>query len=129
MGERLKDKVILLTGAAGCLGRDIALRFVQQGAKLAVCDRRGDELEETVKICREAGGKVISDVFDLTNEEDLDAWIKKAGNEWGGIDGLVNASAPDYPIKPFLELTDDDILNSWEGGLVVVWNTMQKTKY
>ena len=45
--NRLEGKVVIITGASGGLGKQMALRFAQEGAKLAICARREKKLQET----------------------------------------------------------------------------------
>ncbi|MHA1732344.1 MAG: SDR family NAD(P)-dependent oxidoreductase [Promethearchaeota archaeon] len=51
--QRLKDRVIVISGASGGFGRAMALRFSREGAHLVLCDVNGEELEKTVKLARE----------------------------------------------------------------------------
>ena len=45
--NRLEGKDVIITGASGGLGKQMALRFAQEGAKLAICARREKKLQET----------------------------------------------------------------------------------
>ena len=57
---RLEDKVIIVTGAAGGLGRQYAIRFAKEGAKLTVADIQ--DTTQTAELCRAEGADVLSPV-------------------------------------------------------------------
>ena len=48
---RLDGKVIIITGASGGLGKQTAIRFAEEGAKLAICARTEEKLEVTKELC------------------------------------------------------------------------------
>ena len=58
--NRLEGKVVIITGASGGLGKQMALRFAQEGAKLAICARREKKLQETKDLCQQAGAQVLA---------------------------------------------------------------------
>lgn len=84
---RLKDRRILITGAASGIGKATAELFAREGAKLALLDRDEAGLKPIA-----ASTKGIVCVGDLTNEAGLKAAIDKAGEALGGLDGLVNSA-------------------------------------
>jgi NAD(P)-dependent dehydrogenase (short-subunit alcohol dehydrogenase family) len=57
---RLKDKVCLITGTGGSIGRAAALRFAQEGAFIVGCDTTVKSAQETVDAVRAASGKMTS---------------------------------------------------------------------
>ena len=57
---RLAGKTALITGTAGGQGRAAALLFAREGARIAGCDLRAGDADETVRLVREAGGEMIS---------------------------------------------------------------------
>lgn len=84
----LKDKVVIVTGGAGGLGRMYATAFAKEGAKLVVCDIL--DCSETAKEIESSGGEVLSLITDATNEESTAEMASKAFERFGGIDVLVN---------------------------------------
>ncbi|WP_337185750.1 SDR family oxidoreductase [Phenylobacterium sp.] len=78
----LKDKVVVVTGAASGIGRAMAVKFAQAGAKAVVCaDRDLPGAEETARMC---GGRAIR--TDVSNEADIQALIETTEAEVGPID-------------------------------------------
>ena len=90
----LKGKKAIVTGATRGIGRAIAETFAREGADVAICARKADEVAETVKALQANGGKVFGGVADIGDSDGFKKWIVEAGEKLGGIDMLVsNASA------------------------------------
>ena len=88
--NRLEGKVVIITGASGGLGKQMALRFAQEGAKLAICARREKKLQETKDLCQQAGAQVLAMVADVSHHDELKAFVEKTAETLGTIDVLVN---------------------------------------
>ena len=74
--NRLEGKVVIITGASGGLGKQMALRFAQEGAKLAICARREKKLQETKDLCQQAGAQVLAMVADVSHHDELKAFVE-----------------------------------------------------
>ncbi|EGP53975.1 glucose 1-dehydrogenase [Pseudorhizobium flavum] len=98
----LKERVVLVTGAAGGIGRAICNRFVEEGVKLVAADLNDASLCEFVGELRGRGGDVLPLAFDITSYEDVVSAIGKAVDHFGKIDILVNNAGWDIA-KPFLD--------------------------
>lgn len=103
---RFKDKVVLVTGAARGIGREIALSFAKEGAHLVVFDIL-DELFEVAKEIERLGVKVLACKGDASSKKDVEACIGRAIEVFGKIDVLVN-NVGIYPFKPFLEMSEEE---------------------
>ncbi len=88
MSKLLQDKVALVTGAAGGIGRAAAIAFAQEGAKVAVCDVA--EGEETVELIREAGGDAKFFRADVTRADDVARMIHGTVAAFGRLDCAFN---------------------------------------
>jgi len=86
----LTDRTALVTGAARGIGRATALALARFGADVAVCDRLGDELAETVADITSLGRLAPSAVLDVRDTPEVDAWIAELGSQWSHLDVLVN---------------------------------------
>ena len=60
----LKDKVAMITGGGGVIGRTMALEFARQGASLVICDINGEDAKDVANQVREIGGKVLANSND-----------------------------------------------------------------
>jgi 3-oxoacyl-[acyl-carrier protein] reductase len=86
----LKDKVVLVTGAAAGIGRATALRFAEEGARVAgwdVSDKAFAELEREI-LAR--GGKALLSVVNVTDTKAVEAGVTAIVKHWGRLDVLVN---------------------------------------
>ena len=84
----LKDKVVIITGAAGGIGKATALRFAEEGANIVVADFADGA--ETVKAVEDKGTKAIYVKVDVTNEADAKAMVAKAVETFGKVDVMIN---------------------------------------
>jgi NAD(P)-dependent dehydrogenase (short-subunit alcohol dehydrogenase family) len=85
----LKDKIAVITGIGPGLGREIALQFSGNGAKLAIGARSADTLNRVAAEIRDSGGEVITIPTDLTSRESCHAIVEAAIDRFGGVDILV----------------------------------------
>lgn len=87
MSGMLKDKVAIVTGGTSGLGRRIAEKFAEQGAKIAIIGTNAERGEEVRLVCGEASAFYKTDVSNLN---DVKAVIKQILEHFGKIDILVN---------------------------------------
>jgi NAD(P)-dependent dehydrogenase (short-subunit alcohol dehydrogenase family) len=103
---RLTGKVTIITGAAGGIGRESALRFAREGASVVAVDLPGAMLDDTVQLVTAAGGRCIAAAADVTDEAQVREYVAAAVAEFGGVDALLNNAGIEGPIAP---LTDTDV--------------------
>ncbi|MBN1190187.1 MAG: 3-oxoacyl-ACP reductase FabG [Dehalococcoidales bacterium] len=109
---RLKDKVAIITGSARGLGKEFALRFVKEGAKVVVCDIL--DCEPVAAEIRAMGGEVLALKTDVTSEKDTAEMVRKTVEKFGRVDILVNNAAiygeieKRHFVRPFDEIEVDD---------------------
>ncbi|KAJ5475811.1 Short-chain dehydrogenase/reductase SDR [Penicillium sp. IBT 31633x] len=97
MSPRLLNKVCLITGTGGSMGRAAALKFAHEGAKIIGCDINTENEAATVKAVREQGGEMISmSPCDLTKRENCEQLVNLAIKTHGRIDALYNNAAMAY---------------------------------
>ncbi len=87
---RLKDKVVILTGASSGMGRAGALRFAEEGAKVVAVARRKERLEELVEAAKDLSGEIYAIQGDVSCDEDINRVIEETMERFGRIDVLVN---------------------------------------
>ena len=94
MAKRLKNKVCIITGTGGSMGRAAAQRFAEEGAIVIGCDINVAAGQETVELVKATGGSMISlHPADLTKMEDCKKLVELAIQEYGRIDVLFNNAA------------------------------------
>ena len=103
---RLKDKVAIVTGTAGYIGRAFATRLGQEGAKVVVCDVR--DSSETAEAVRATGAEVLPLQVDVTSEESTKEMARKTAERFGRIDCLLNNAGiirgPGMDARPITEV-------------------------
>lgn len=94
MELELADKVVLITGASGGLGRELALAYGKHRACVVVHYHRNPEAAEVVAQSVEAvGGEAMTVCADLADRASLEAMVNEVKKEWGGVDVLVNSAS------------------------------------
>jgi 3-hydroxybutyrate dehydrogenase len=87
---RLKDKVAVITGAASGIGKEIAIAFAREGAKVVIADLNQKAADATAKELDPAGGRALGVAMDVANEDQVNAGIDKAITTFGALDVLVS---------------------------------------
>jgi NAD(P)-dependent dehydrogenase (short-subunit alcohol dehydrogenase family) len=87
---KLKDKAVLITGAGSGLGREMALLFAREGARIGVNDVRPESAQNVTTEVTRAGGKAIALVADVSNSAAVKRIFEEFLAAFGTIDVLVN---------------------------------------
>ncbi len=121
---KMEGKVAVITGCSIGLGKQIAKRFVAEGAKISICARNETRLEETAKECKALGGEVFYRKTDLCVKEDMEQFVSETVDHFGTIDILVNNAISICPPHPFLEHTEEELLLTMQSGFLATWRMM-----
>ena len=105
----LDEKIVLVTGATGALGRRLIQAFADEGARLALVSRTFRELYEMENELVERGRKAVSFPCDVRYEDEVIRLVHRVINRHGRIDCLINAASAvgprqaivDYPLDPW----------------------------
>lgn len=125
----LKDKTVIVTGAAGGIGRAIAEEAGQAGARLALVDVDGPRLDETVTAIRAAGSDVVPWVVDMTDRVRWQATIDDIATHFGGVDVMVN-NAMWVKYEPMTDVREDTYRRQMAIGLdAVFWGIQAVTPH
>ena len=107
---RLKDRVAVITGGASGMGKASVLRFLEEGAKVVIADFNGASGAETLAeaAARGHGARVRFVKTDVAREPDVEAMIRCAVNEFGGLDVIFNNAGVGGAIGPLTETSVED---------------------
>ena len=104
---KFKDRTVLVTGAGRGIGRSIATRFAEEGARVALVARTRTQIEECGSRITAGGGKSLAICADVTQPGAADDAVARTERELGPIDILVN-NAGIFIWRPFLKLAPED---------------------
>ncbi|HEX8890598.1 MAG TPA: SDR family oxidoreductase [Pyrinomonadaceae bacterium] len=113
MSRRLQDKVAVVTGGAGGIGRATAALFVEEGARIVIADIDERAGTQTVSQIKAEGGEATFVLADVSSEEDARRVCEKALDAFGKLDVLVNNAAA-FVLKGL-----DATVAEWEHSLSV----------
>ncbi len=138
-----KDKVAIVTGAGGGLGREYALELARRGAKVVVNDLGGsrdgtghsDAALKVVEEIERAGGEAISNGSSVTEFDQMEKMVADAKQKWGGVHVLIN-NAGVLRDKTFAKMSPEDFefvvkvhLTGSAFATKAVWETMREQAY
>ena len=105
--DEFKDKVIVITGASGGVGRATAWAFARQGAKIALLARSSEQLEGTRKEVEQLGGEALPIECDVADAAQVESAAEKTEKVFGPIDVWVN-NAMNSVFAPFKEIKPEE---------------------
>ena len=88
--QRLEGKRAVVTGAGSGIGRAIAMRLADEGARVVLADVDEGAAEAVAGEIGEAGGEALAQKTDVTRAADVEALVARAVDAWGGLDVMVN---------------------------------------
>jgi NAD(P)-dependent dehydrogenase (short-subunit alcohol dehydrogenase family) len=111
MDLKLKDKVALVTGTGSQIGygKGIALTLAQEGCDIISADKDLDGAKKTADEIIKMGRKAMAIKVDVTDTKDVEKMVKAALDKYGRIDILVNNAGASSVLKPFIEMTEEEI--------------------
>ena len=112
----LKNRKIIVTGAADGIGKAIALAFGKEGAQVAGCSRGTGRLDSLEKEVEGSGHLFFS--ADLSKPEGVYSFFNKVQDSFGGIDVLINNVGAVLNLGNFFEVSDEDWENSFQLNLM-----------
>ena len=143
MSIRFDDKVAIVTGAGGGLGREYALELARRGAKVVVNDLGGsrdgtghsDAALKVVEEIEATGGTAMSNGGNVADYDQMAEMVAKAKEAWGGVHVLIN-NAGVLRDKSFTKMTPDDFKFVVDVHLIgsafaskAVWDVMREQNY
>jgi NAD(P)-dependent dehydrogenase (short-subunit alcohol dehydrogenase family) len=105
----MKDKVAVVTGGSMGIGKAIALEFAREGAKVATFARDSKRILALNETFKEEGNELYYESFDMTNLDNLEAFVERTIERFSRIDFWINNAGVNIR-KPYMEYTEQD----WE---------------
>lgn len=93
MPKKLKNAVVVITGASSGIGRATALQFAEKGSSLVLAARRDTALDEVVSECERLGARALAVPMDVSDEDAVNALARRAVEAFDRIDVWVNNAA------------------------------------
>jgi NAD(P)-dependent dehydrogenase (short-subunit alcohol dehydrogenase family) len=106
---RLDNKVALITGAGSGIGRESALLFAREGARIVVVDVNDKAGEAVAEEIREAGGQAVYAHADISKSSEAEAMIRAAETSFGRLDVLFNNAGISHPNDDDAIATEEDV--------------------
>ena len=107
---RLNNKIAIVTGGGRGIGRAVALRFAEEGAKVVVDDVNDAIGTSTISAINDAGGEALFVNADVSDATDAERLVVETVDAYGTVDVLVNNA---------ICSTADVLNNNWEANLAV----------
>ena len=101
MDSNLKDKVVMITGATGGIGKAVAKAFAAEGAKLALTSRSQEKLDALIAELGVDETRAAGFVVDVSDEAQVKAAVEGAVAKWGSLDVQINNSGDNGDINVF----------------------------
>jgi NAD(P)-dependent dehydrogenase (short-subunit alcohol dehydrogenase family) len=108
MSRELEGKVALVTGGTTGIGRDTAVLFAKEGAKVVMSGRREAEGKETMKLIRAAGGDGLFVQGDVSKAADVQELVKKTVDKFRRLDVAFNNAGIEGKWVPITEQSEED---------------------
>ena len=125
MSKELDNKVALITGGTTGIGRDTAVLFAKEGAKVVFCGRREVEGNETLNLVRAAGGDGLFVKSDVSKSADVESLVQKTVEKFGRLDVAFNNAGVESKRAPLVEQTEEDWDQVHSINLKGVWLSMK----
>ncbi len=123
--KTLENKVAIITGASGGLGKGTAIAFAKSGANVVICSRRIDKLHDVALECEKQGTKALSVECDVMKREDLQNLVDQTIRVFGRIDILVNNAITTKQGVTIMDHSEEVWNNTVRSGFEAVWHLMR----
>jgi NAD(P)-dependent dehydrogenase (short-subunit alcohol dehydrogenase family) len=122
---RLQDKIALVTGGGGGIGRATALAYQREGAKVAVADLNVEAARAVAAEIEAAGGDAIAIQVDVTKSAEVEAMVKQVVTRFGRLDIAFNNAGIDIEHLPLHKATEEEFDKLVAVNIKGVWLCMK----
>src|SRR5689334_7329964 len=107
-GKTFDGKVAFVTGGGSGIGRVTACAFAREGASVSVVGHTPEDNTETVRLIKESGGRTLDITCDVTRSSDIESAVQRTLETCGRLDFAFNNAGVEQPVKPILDVTDEE---------------------
>ena len=125
--RRFAGRVLIVTGAAGGIGRAAARRFAAEGAALVAVDLPGSDLAGTVAAVAAVGGDIMAVTADVRYDDDVVSYVATTLDAHGKVDALFNNAGIEGPVAPLVDYPTDDFDRVMAVNVRGVWLGIKHT--
>ncbi len=104
-----QEKVVIVTGAGKGIGKEIAISYAEQGAKVVIADKTKQDVEETVQLLTECEKECLGITVDVRAPEAIKSLVQETVQKYGAIDILINNAGISFWKSPY-----DITLEEWD---------------
>ncbi len=129
---RLKGRKALITGADSGIGRAVAIAYAREGSDLVLnyLPEETEDAEETVRVCKEAGGQVVVHPGDISSEEFCNELVRVGAEKLGSIDILVNNAGKQVYVESIEDLSTSQLEKTFATNIFAMfWLTKAALKH
>lgn len=117
---KLKGKVALITGGDSGIGRAVSIAFAKEGANVAIVyfdENEHADADMTVKLIEKHGVKALKLKTDLSDDENCQKAVDQVIQVFGQLNVLVNNAGKQFPTKDFLQITPDQLQETFSTNI------------
>ncbi len=115
---KLENKVTVIIGGSGGIGKVITRAFLEEGSRVVIAGRTLEALESTVKDMGYFKGNISYVQADILNRKDVENIFQQTISKYGNLDVLINIAAVQAPIGPFADLDFEDCVRNININLI-----------
>ena len=116
---RLENKTALITGAASGFGREIAMRFVSEGARVAIVDINHDGADT---VAGELGDAAIAIPCDVSSSTDVTRAVNSTIDVFGNVDIVINNAGWSHPNQPLLDVDEATMRKVYDVNVMSIFH-------